>query len=155
MGSHLVAGQFKSDKYDWCPPDFVALKVTDRDAQPFIWGYAQAHRPRDAEFSADLETRLRSLGFQPMVAVAVAAPTPDGTPIESECCYTPSELRARAQAACACSDESCGVVIRCEDHPEAPVHAKYLKNRHSIVFVCAECRADLPTVHLDEKVHAQ
>jgi hypothetical protein len=63
MGDHIVDGEFKSDKYDWCPPGFVALKLTDKDAQPFLWGYAQAHRPRDRGFSDDLETALRANGF--------------------------------------------------------------------------------------------
>jgi hypothetical protein len=67
MGDHLTdEGEFKSDKYEWCPPGFVALKLTDKDAQPFLFGYAQVHRPRDRDFSDDLETALRTKGFVPL-----------------------------------------------------------------------------------------
>jgi hypothetical protein len=64
MGSHIVNGQFKSDKYAWCEPGFLALKLTDRAAQPLIWEYAQTHRAIDSELSDDLETALRSAGYQ-------------------------------------------------------------------------------------------
>lgn len=68
MGEHLTPeGEFKSDKYAWCPPGFVALKLTDKDAQPFLWGYAQTHRLRDASFTDDLEQALRNKGFDPPV----------------------------------------------------------------------------------------
>jgi len=147
MGAHLIDGMFQSDKYPQTPRGFVPLKCTDKDAQPLLWRYAQVHREKDAEFSDDLETALKNAGFKP--------PTSDGTMHESECCYTPSELHAQAQAICDCDNEHCGVMIRCQDHPEAPVFAKYLKNKHSIIFSCAECEADLPTVHLDEVAHAQ
>jgi hypothetical protein len=65
MGEHLVDGEFKSDKYPWCPAGFVALKLSDRDAQPFLWGYAEVHRPRDASFADDLQQALRGAGFYP------------------------------------------------------------------------------------------
>ena len=65
MGDHIVDGEFKSDKYPWCPAGFVALKVSDEDAQLFLWGYAQAYRGRDPGFSDDLETALRDKGFAP------------------------------------------------------------------------------------------
>jgi hypothetical protein len=63
MGDHLIHGQFKSDKYAWCPPGFLALKLTDRTAQPLIWEYAQQHRPIDSDLSDDLETALRNAGY--------------------------------------------------------------------------------------------
>jgi hypothetical protein len=34
MGEHIVDGKFKSDKYDWCEPDFLAFKFSDKLAQP-------------------------------------------------------------------------------------------------------------------------
>ena len=71
MGSHLIDGNFKSNKYDWCHWGFVPLKVTDKDAQPYLWKYAQTHRERDPEFSVDLEQALRNAGYQPLVAVPV------------------------------------------------------------------------------------
>lgn len=65
MGSHIVNGQFQSDKYPTCPPGKVPLSVNDRRAQPFLWGFAQAHREVDAEFSDDLEAALRAAGYSP------------------------------------------------------------------------------------------
>lgn len=65
MGEHLVGGTFKSDKYDWCPAGFVALKLTDKDAQPFLWGYAETHRARDSSFTDDLQQALKNVGFSP------------------------------------------------------------------------------------------
>ncbi len=56
---HLVDGEFQSDKYPWCKPGFVPLKLTDVDAQVALKLYAKCHRDRDAEFSADLEEAIR------------------------------------------------------------------------------------------------
>lgn len=65
MGSHLIDGHFKSDKYPWAPIDFVPLKVTDKDAQPVLWWYAQTHLSRDPEFTADLCQALLNAGYKP------------------------------------------------------------------------------------------
>ena len=65
MGSHLIDGKFQSDKYPATPTGFVPLKCTDKDAQPLLWEYAQRHRARDPEFSADLETALKNAGYKP------------------------------------------------------------------------------------------
>lgn len=70
MGAHIdKAGRFQSDKYPTCPPDKVPLSVNDKDAQPFLWAYAELHRSRDAEFADDLQSRLRAVGFEPRVAM--------------------------------------------------------------------------------------
>jgi hypothetical protein len=69
MGSHLIDGQFQSDKYPWCKPGFVPLKLTDKRAQDFLWQYAELRRSEDSEFSDDLQTALRSVGYKPMQAV--------------------------------------------------------------------------------------
>jgi hypothetical protein len=63
VGDHIVNGQFKSDKYAWCEPSFLALKLTDRAAQPLIWEYAQTHRAIDSDLADDLETALRNAGY--------------------------------------------------------------------------------------------
>jgi hypothetical protein len=65
MGSHIVKGTFQSDKYPTCPPGKVPLSVKDPTAQDLLWEYAQRRRSVDAEFSADLETALRSAGYAP------------------------------------------------------------------------------------------
>lgn len=65
MGSHIVNGQFQSDKYPTCPPDKVPLSVGDRSAQDLLWEYAERRRSVDAEFSADLQARLLAVGFSP------------------------------------------------------------------------------------------
>lgn len=70
MGAHLDSqGRFQSDKYPTCPADKVPLSVNDKDAQPFLWAYAELHRARDAEFANDLQARLRAVGFEPRVAM--------------------------------------------------------------------------------------
>jgi hypothetical protein len=65
MGSHIVNGQFQSDKYPTCPPGKVPLSVKDTTAQDLLWEYAQRRRVVDAEFADDLETALRSAGYSP------------------------------------------------------------------------------------------
>ena len=54
MGSHIVDGKFQSDKYSWCKPGFVPLKITDKMTQAELWSYAQRRRSVDPEFSDDL-----------------------------------------------------------------------------------------------------
>lgn len=63
MGSHLIDGQFQSDKYPGTPRGFVPLKVTDPAAQDLLWQYAQRHRERDPEFTVDLEAALIVAGY--------------------------------------------------------------------------------------------
>src|SRR5687767_5006367 len=63
VGDHIVDGQFQSDKYPWCKPGFVPLKLTDPAAQPLLWRYAQLRRAVDAEFADDLESALRTAGY--------------------------------------------------------------------------------------------
>jgi hypothetical protein len=65
MGAHIIDGKFQSNKYPWCDPDFVPLKVTDLMAQPVLWAYAESRRAIDREFADDLQIRLRSAGYAP------------------------------------------------------------------------------------------
>jgi hypothetical protein len=64
MGSHLINGEFQSDKYPTCPAGKVPLSVKDPTAQPLLWEYAQRHRSVDAEFSNDLEAALLTAGYR-------------------------------------------------------------------------------------------
>ena len=42
MNQHLNEdGQFQSDKYEWCPPDFFAIKLTDPIGQLCVLAYAE------------------------------------------------------------------------------------------------------------------
>jgi hypothetical protein len=63
MGTHLIDGEFQSDKYPSCPRGKVPLSTKDPAAQDLIWEYAQRHRQLDDELSADLEEALRLKGF--------------------------------------------------------------------------------------------
>lgn len=54
MGDHLINGEFKSDKYPWCPPGFVPLKLTDPDARAVLKDYAERRKVRDVVFAQDL-----------------------------------------------------------------------------------------------------
>jgi hypothetical protein len=65
QGPHIVNGEWKSDKYAWCLPGFVPLKLTDKTAQPLLWQYAQVRRVVDADFSRDLELCLKYEGYEP------------------------------------------------------------------------------------------
>lgn len=59
------AGAFRSEKYPWCQDGFVALKLTDKDAQDLLWEYAERHRARDAKFSDDLQAALQNAAYAP------------------------------------------------------------------------------------------
>ena len=63
MPAHIIDGQFQSDKYPWCHPGFVPLKLTDPMAQPVLWEYARVRREVDAEFSDDLKLALVATGY--------------------------------------------------------------------------------------------
>jgi len=63
MGEHLINGEFLSDKYPWCQPGFVPLKLTDLTAQPLLWEYSLLREHVDPEFSADLREALRLKGY--------------------------------------------------------------------------------------------
>ncbi len=59
MGHHLVDGEFQSDKYPWCKPGFVPLKLTDPDARAVLKEYALRREKVDSEFSSDLWQAIR------------------------------------------------------------------------------------------------
>jgi hypothetical protein len=63
MGSHIVNGQFQSDKYPTCPPGKVPLSVKDPTVQDLLWEYANRRREVDAEFADDLQEALRATGY--------------------------------------------------------------------------------------------
>lgn len=65
MGSHLIDGEFQSDKYPTTPRGKVPLSVKDVGAQDLLWEYAQRRREVDAEFSDDLQAALIHAGFVP------------------------------------------------------------------------------------------
>jgi hypothetical protein len=65
MGSHIVNGQFQSDKYPTCPPGKVPLSVTDQTAQDLLWEYACRRRKVDADFASDLKAALLAAGYRP------------------------------------------------------------------------------------------
>jgi len=65
-GEHInVDGEFQSDKYPWCQPGFVPLKLTDPMAQPVLWHYAALRASVDAAFADDLRMALRAKGYDP------------------------------------------------------------------------------------------
>src|SRR4029077_9167223 len=70
MGTHLIDGEFQSDKYPTCPRGKVPLSVKDVTAQDLLWAYAQRRRVVDAEFADDLESALGAAGYEPGPCVA-------------------------------------------------------------------------------------
>lgn len=65
MGSHIVDGKFKSDKFPECPAGLVPLSPSDPMAQDLLWEYAERRRKKDEEFSADLQVCLHAEGYRP------------------------------------------------------------------------------------------
>jgi hypothetical protein len=64
IGEHINKnGEFQSDKYPWCEPGFVPLKLTDPMARDLLYQYARRRASVDADFSADLRTALKSAGY--------------------------------------------------------------------------------------------
>ena len=63
-GDHLVGGQFKLDKYEWCPIGFVPLKIKDKAAQKHLWEYAQDIREKSPAFALDLMQALKNEGYR-------------------------------------------------------------------------------------------
>ena len=53
----MACGAFKSDKYDWCPEGFFALKFTDPLARAVIEAYA--NHTDDRELADDLMTAIQ------------------------------------------------------------------------------------------------
>lgn len=68
MGSHLIDGEFQSDKYPSTPRGKVPLSVEDKTAQDLLWEYAQRRRAVDGEFADDLEAALEAKGFDRAIA---------------------------------------------------------------------------------------
>ena len=63
---HLTQrGRFRSDKFKWCKPGYLALSFTDKTAQPFIYGYAALRGIVDREFQEDVFTALENAGYKP------------------------------------------------------------------------------------------
>lgn len=65
MGSHLLDGEFQSDKYPTCPRGKVPLSCKDPAAQDLLWLYAQRRRAVDRDFASDLEHALLLAGYRP------------------------------------------------------------------------------------------
>ena len=74
MGEHLVLGEFKSDKYDWCKRGFVPLKLTDPNARLVLRIYAELRRSIDSEFSDDLIEAIRLKDQKQGTALSVLHP---------------------------------------------------------------------------------
>lgn len=63
---HLtVTGNFQSDKYKWCPPGFVPLKLSDPAARDLLAEYARRREPVDSEFPRDLLEALENVPEKP------------------------------------------------------------------------------------------
>ncbi len=62
MGAHLIKRKFKSDKYGWCPPEFVPLKTSDPHARVALRVYVALRKASghpDTEFNDDLLEAIR------------------------------------------------------------------------------------------------
>ena len=63
IDSHIVGGEFQSNKYPTTPRGKVPLSVKDKTAQDLLWEYAQRRRSVDVQFSDDLKSALRTVGY--------------------------------------------------------------------------------------------
>ena len=65
-GSHLIAGEFVSDKFPWSPIGFFPMKFTDKNAQPVLWQYAKVMDECDDSHCAnDIRGALVAAGYEP------------------------------------------------------------------------------------------
>jgi hypothetical protein len=71
MSTHLIDGEFQSDKYPTTPRGKVPLSVKDPTAQDLLWEYADRRQPVDSEFSAALRSALLAAGYHPAEATEV------------------------------------------------------------------------------------
>lgn len=65
MGSHIIDGEFQSDKYPTTPRGKVPLSVKDPTAQDLLWLYADRRAAVDQEFADDLRQALTDAGYVP------------------------------------------------------------------------------------------
>lgn len=64
--THIINGEFQSDKYPTCPPGKVPLSVKDEMTQDLLWEYAVRRFKVDQGFCQDLQTALIHNGYEPM-----------------------------------------------------------------------------------------
>lgn len=63
--THIIDGQFQSDRHPTAPRDTVPLDVKEPRDQDLIWEYAERARVDDAGFADELQALLKSHGFSP------------------------------------------------------------------------------------------
>jgi|SRR6185312_2979537 len=85
MGTHLIDGEFQSDKYPTTPRGKVPLSTKDPTAQDLLWQYAQRRRSVDAEFADDLEWALTKHGYVYSPDLPGTRVTPTDEMIEAFC----------------------------------------------------------------------
>lgn len=75
---HLtVTGAFQSDKFPWCPPGFVPLKLNDPAARDLLAEYARRRGPIDSAFHRDLIEGLENTpvkenaGYEPFKTIEI------------------------------------------------------------------------------------
>lgn len=114
MGDHINAdGKFQSDKYPWCKPGFVPLKITDAGAWQPLWDYAEQRRAIDAAFADDLQAALKTAGFVPPTptkrrTITVRMPAKLIERIDQEC--SKRQTRSREQVVRDLCDEALELV---------------------------------------------
>lgn len=63
--THIIDGQFQSDRHPTAPRDTVPLDVKEPRDQDLIWEYAERARVDDAGFADELQALLKSHGLSP------------------------------------------------------------------------------------------
>lgn len=97
---------FKSDKYDWCPPGFFALKFTDIVARVAIQDYANLIAVRDPALSKRLTEAVDAVGGWGTSELAAACRPLDASPSDHICinegCEPHDHGNANASTGSAC-----------------------------------------------------
>lgn len=70
--THIIDGEFQSDKYPTCPRGKVPLSVKDKTAQDLLWEYAQ-RRPIHTATSSLRCSGAEMIGAQIFMALLVVA----------------------------------------------------------------------------------
>lgn len=84
--THLTPeGVFKSDKYEWCPPGFFALKFTDILARSAIQQYANLVMRRDPQLYHDLTAAVEAAGGIGVQELEAACRPPDAPASDHIC----------------------------------------------------------------------
>jgi len=63
--SHIIDGEWQSDRYPTAPRDTLPINLKDPRFQDLAWEYAERWREEDPAFTEELQAHLKSKGYSP------------------------------------------------------------------------------------------